>query len=493
MAVSTDSNPTAPDHTAAVYINGQRRDPASGNWIDSIDPATELPYARVARGSHDDVDAAVRAAAAAQPGWDAIGPAERGKLLMRLGDLLSAREREFAEIESRDVGKPLYEALDDVQTAVAYFRFYGEAADKVYNDRIPLPGGFGLTDRIPHGVTGHITPWNYPVMLLARTVAPALAMGNAAVLKPSEETSLSSVRAAMLATEAGFPDGVLNIVPGLGEEAGAALANHPGVDHMSFTGSREVGRKIMQACAEHMRPVMLELGGKSPSVVFDDVDVQAIVPKVRTALLWNNGQTCNAQSRVLVARSVRGELIEALAEDFRGLSIAPGLDDKDLASLVSRQQYDRVVGYLEIGRSEGARLVTGGGRPRDLDRGYFVEPTIFEADAGSRIAREEIFGPVLTVSSFDDEAEAVRLANGTPYDLAAAVWTQDIDRAFRVAGRLRAGQVYVNNWSLGTGVNLPFGGLRNSGFGREKGLAALAEYSAVRTTVVRVLGGLGGH
>jgi acyl-CoA reductase-like NAD-dependent aldehyde dehydrogenase len=490
---NTDTTNTDARLTASVYINGERRDPANGQWFDSIDPATGQPYARVARGTADDIDAAVAAAAAAQPGWDAIGPGERGRILMRLADIISSREREFAEVEARDVGKPLYEAIDDVQTAVAYFRFYGEAVDKVYNDRIPLPGGFGMTDRIPHGVTGHITPWNYPVMLLARTVAPALAMGNAAVLKPSEETSISSVMAAMAATEAGVHDGVLNIVPGYGEEAGAALSNHPRVDHMSFTGSREVGQKIMHACADHIRPLMLELGGKSPSVVFDDVSVEAIVPKIRTALLWNNGQTCNAQSRVLVANRVKGDLIEALAEDFRSLTVAPGLDDKDLASLVSQQQYERVTGYIALGRTEGARLVTGGNRPEHLPAGYFVQPTIFETTAHSRLAQEEIFGPVLTVTSFDDEAEALRAANGTPYDLAAAVWTQDIDRAFRVAGQLRAGQVYVNNWSLGTGVNLPFRGLRNSGFGREKGLAALAEYSATRTMVVRVQGGLGGH
>ncbi len=272
-----------PHLTAAVYINGQQREPVLGRWIDSIDPATGLSYAKVARSTREDIDAAVAAAAAAQPGWDAIGPGERGKILIRLADLISGREHEFAEIESRDVGKPLYEAIDDVQTAVAYFRFYGEAVDKFYNDRIPLPGGFGLTDRIAHGVTGHITPWNYPVMLLARTIAPALAMGNATVLKPSEETSLTSVLAAIVATEAGLPDGVLNVVPGLGEEAGAALIDHPRIDHMSFTGSREVGKKIMHACADHMRPVMLELGGKSPSVVFDDVAIEQIVPKIRTA------------------------------------------------------------------------------------------------------------------------------------------------------------------------------------------------------------------
>jgi len=480
------------DLTAPIYINGSQRDP--GGWIDSIDPATGKAFAKVARGTAADIDAAVAAASAAQPAWDALGPARRGELLQKLADALGANEAELARIEAQDAGKPVFEAVDDVQTAAAYFRFYGEAVDKFYNDKIPLEGGFGLTDRIPHGVTGHITPWNYPVMLLARTVAPALAMGNAVILKPAEETSLSSVYTARLATQVGFPDGVFNVVPGLGEEAGAALSGHPGIDHISFTGSREVGKLIMHASADVMRPLTLELGGKSPSVVFDDVDVELIAPKLRTALLWNNGQTCNAQSRILVSKKVHGHLLEALEAEFSKLEIAPGLEDKDLASLVSKQQYERVASYIEIGRAEGQRIVTGGRRPKHLDQGYFLEPTIFDVtDPGSRIANEEIFGPVLSVARFEDEEQAIRVANGTPFDLAAAVWTQDIDRAFRVAGQLRAGQVYVNNWSIGTGVNLPFGGIRNSGFGREKGIAALAEYSALKTTVVRVTGGVGGR
>jgi aldehyde dehydrogenase (NAD+) len=479
--------------TASVYINGHRRSASRGDWIDSIDPATAKPFAKVARGTADDIDAAVAAAREAQPGWDAIGPHARGRVLLRLADLVNENQQKLAELEAQDAGKPLTEAIDDIVGTEALFRYYGEAVDKVYTEKIALQGGFGLTDRVPHGVTGHITPWNYPAQLLARTVAPALAMGNASVLKPAEETSLTSVWIAELATQAGVPDGVFNVVPGHGHEAGAALTAHPDVDHVSFTGSREVGQLIMHACADAMRPLCLELGGKSPSVVFDDVDVEQILPTLRTSLLWNNGQTCNAQSRVLVSNKVHGDLIDALVEDFRSLTIGPGLEDKDLASLVSQAQYNRIYGYIEAGRNEGSRLLTGGGRPSHLPDGYFLEPTVFDVEPDSRIANEEVFGPVLAVAKFSDEAEAIRVANSTPYDLAAAVWTQDIDRAFRVADRLRAGQVYVNNWGIDSGVMLPFGGLRQSGFGREKGLAALSEYSALKTTVVRVSGGLGGR
>jgi aldehyde dehydrogenase (NAD+) len=479
--------------TASVYINGQPRSASSGDWIDSIDPATTKPFAKVARGTADDVDAAVAAARAAQPGWDAIGPHARGRVLLRLADLINKNQHSLAELEAQDAGKPLTEAIDDMVGTEALFRYYGEAVDKIHTEKIALQGGFGLTDRVPHGVTGHITPWNYPAQLLARTVAPALAMGNASVLKPAEETSLTSVWIAALATESGLPDGVFNVVPGRGHEAGAALTAHPDVDHISFTGSREVGQLIMHACADVMRPLSLELGGKSPSVVFDDVDVEQILPTLRTSLLWNNGQSCNAQSRVLVSRKVHDDLIDALLEEFQRLTIGPALEDRDLASLVSKAQYDRICSYIEAGRSEGSRLLTGGKRPSHLPDGYFVEPTIFEVEADSRIANEEVFGPVLAVATFSDEAEAIRIANATPDDLAAAVWTQDIDRAFRVAGQLRAGQVYVNNWGIDTGVMLPFGGLRHSGFGREKGLAALAEYSALKTTVVRVSGGVGGR
>ena len=481
--------------TLGLFIDGEEQPARDQAWFDDIDPATGEVFARVARGGRADVEAAVAAARRAQPEWDAIGPFARGRILIAVADAIDERQDEFARLETQDVGKPLHEAIDDIEIASAYFRFYGEAVDKVYSQKIPLEGGFALTDRIPHGVTGHITPWNYPLMLLARTTAPALAMGNACVLKPAEDTPLSSVRLAALAIDAGLPPGVLNIVTGYGEEAGAALTDHPDVDHMSFTGSGEVGGLVMMACARRMRPVTLELGGKSPSIVFGDVDVAEIVPTLRTALMWNAGQTCNAQSRILAERRVHDDLVEALAADISGLSIGPGLDDKDLGPLVSRAQLERVSGHVDAARdASGARVVVGGGRPEGLGGGFFFEPTLFDvSDPSSSIANDEIFGPVLAVVPFRDEQEVIQLANGTGYDLAAAVWTKDIDRAFRVAGQVRAGQVGVNTWSIGTGVSLPFGGLRGSGFGREKGIAALHEYSAVKTTIVRITDGVGGR
>jgi aldehyde dehydrogenase (NAD+) len=337
-------------------------------------------------------------------------------------------------------------------------------------------------------VTGHITPWNYPIQLFARTVAPALAVGNACVVKPAEDTPLTSLRTARLAREVGLPAGVLNVVTGLGAEAGAALSDHPDVDHLSFTGSRTTGERVMAASARQMRPVMLELGGKSPSILLPDVDVAELAPTLRTAVLWNAGQTCDAQSRILVDRAIHSDVLDALAAEFERVTVGPGVDDHDVGPLVSETQHGRVSQHVATARSDDrARLVSGGGRPEGLDDGWFFEPTIFDvSDASSPIATQEVFGPVLTIVPFDDEREAVRIANGVGYDLAAAVWTKDIERAFRVANRLRAGQVHINSWGIGSGVELSFGGIRRSGFGREKGLRALDEYSALRTTTVRV-------
>jgi acyl-CoA reductase-like NAD-dependent aldehyde dehydrogenase len=409
-------------------------------------------------------------------------------VLIAFADLVAAHADELTRTETLDVGKPLHESAVDVRGAEALLRFFGEAVDKAHTDKFNVDGGFAFTDRIPYGVTGHITPWNYPIQLFARTVAPALAVGNACVVKPAEDTPLTSLRMARLALEAGVPAGALNVVTGLGSEAGAALADHPDVDHLSFTGSRRTGELVMVACARQLRPVMLELGGKSPSIVLRDVDLAEIVPTLRSALVWNAGQTCDAQTRILVDQAIHSDLLDALVAEFAGLTIGPGIDDHDIGPLVSEVQHTRVSAHVEAARtSDGARLVYGGGRPEGLDEGWFFEPTIFDVtDASCPIANEEVFGPVLSVVPFRDEAEAVQLANGTGYDLAAGVWTKDIDRAFRIARQVRAGQVHINSWGLGSGVELPFGGIRHSGFGREKGLAALDEYSATRTTTVRV-------
>jgi aldehyde dehydrogenase (NAD+) len=471
-----------------LWVGGEDTAARSGKWFETVDPATGEPLAQVARGAAADVDIAVGAARAAQPGWAALGAAARGRVLAAVADAIAAARDELTRLETLDVGKPLHEAAVDVADAEALFRYYAEVADKIPTDKLTVEGGFAFTDRVPHGVTGHITPWNYPIQLLARTIAPSLAMGNTCVVKPAEDTPLSTVQVARIATAAGVPAGVLNVVTGFGAEAGAALADHPDVDHLSFTGSRATGERVMIASARQMRPVMLELGGRSPSIVMGDVDVAEIVPTLRTALLWNAGQTRDAQSRILVDRALHDDMLDALTAELAGLTIGPGIDDRDLGPLVSKIQHERVSGHVEAARTGGgARLVLGGGRPADLDDGWFFAPTMFDVtDPATRIANEEVFGPVLAVVPFRDEAEAVRLANGAGYDLAAAVWTKDIDRAFRLAGQVRAGQVHVNSWGIGSGAHLPFGGIRHSGFGREKGLAALDEYSALRTTTVRM-------
>jgi aldehyde dehydrogenase (NAD+) len=377
-------------------------------------------------------------------------------------------------LETLDVGKPLHEARVDVHHAERLFRFYGEAVDKVQTEKLTVDGGFAFTDRIPHGVTGHITPWNYPIQLFARTVAPALAVGNACVVKPAEDTPLTSLRVARFALEAGLPAGVLNAVTGLGAGAGSALADHPDVDHLSFTGSRATGERVMAASARQMRPVMLELGGKSPSILLGDVDVAELLPTLRSAVLWNAGQTCDAQSRILVDRAIHADVLDGLTADFAQVTIGPGVEDHDLGPLVSETQHGHVTAHVGAARkADGARLVTGGRRPDGLDHGWFFEPTIFDvSDPSSPIANQEVFGPVLTIVPVRDERDAVRIANGVGYDLAAAVWTKDIDRAFRLANQIRAGQVHINSWGTGSGVELSFGGIRRSGFGREKGLRA---------------------
>src|SRR3954447_12342980 len=482
----TQVSPTL--ETALMVIDGEDVAAAGGDWFETRDPASGRVLARVARGGAEDVDTAVRAAGAAQIQWGALAARVRGLVLLALADAIAAHAEELTRLETLDVGKPLHEARVDVGHAERLFRFYGEAVDKVHTEKLTVDGGFAFTDRIPHGVTGHITPWNYPIQLFARTVAPALAVGNACVVKPAEDTPLTSLRVARLALEAGLPPGVLNVVTGLGAEAGGALADHPDIDHLSFTGSRATGERVMVASARQMRPVMLELGGKSPSILLSDVDVAGLVPTLRSAVLWNAGQTCDAQSRILVDRAIHADVVDALAADFAQVEIGPGVEDHDLGPLVSEIQHGRVSAHVGAARdAAGARLVIGGGRPGGLDDGWFFEPTIFDVtDPAAPIANDEVFGPVLTIVPFRDEREGIRLANGVGYDLAAAVWTKDIDRAFRVASQVRAGQVHINSWGIGSGVELSFGGIRQSGFGREKGLRALDEYSALRTTTVRV-------
>lgn len=456
------------------------------------DPGTGEQVGAIPRGRAKEVNQAVRAAAEAFPAWSARSSYERGQALRRIARALAAARDELARLESLDTGKPLSQARGDVDVAARYFDFYAGLADKFGGYEIPIsPEYLALAQRVPYGVIGMIVPWNYPLQIASRGIAPALAAGNTAVVKPAEEASLTALRLAELAADAGLPPGVLNVVTGYGPEAGAALVAHPGVRHVSFTGSREVGEIVMAAAARQVKPVTLELGGKSPQIVFADADLDEVEPVLLRAILQNAGQTCSAGSRLLVEAAIADELVERLRSRFESVRIGRGEDDPDLGPLVSRAQLERVERHVAAARQAGLRLVTGGRRAAfgPLGRGYFFEPTIFtEVTADAPLFQEEVFGPVLAVTPFATAAEAVQLANATDFGLVAAIWTRDVSRAVAVANRLEAGQVFVNTYSAGGGVELPFGGFKESGIGREKGIEAMYTYTQTRTVVIRTSG-----
>ena len=477
------------DATDRVFIAGQWRGGAARETLPLINPSDGSTLAAIARGNAADIDAAVAAAQAALDGdWGRLTAAERGRLLMRLSARITEAADALARLEALDVGKPLKQAKADALAMARYFEFYGGAADKVMGETIPYARGTTvLTLREPHGVTGHIVPWNYPMQILGRSVGAALAMGNACVLKPAEEACLTGLALAQLAAEVGLPAGAVNVVPGLGEEAGAALSAHAGVAHVSFTGSVAVGRLVQTAAARHTAPVTLELGGKSPQVVFADADLDAALPFLVNAGIQNAGQTCSAASRILVERSCFDAVVSRMAERYRALRVGPALDDLDIGPLISARQKEIVEGYLGLARDLGLRVAGQASLPAGLPRGgCYVAPTLLApVDAGHRLEQEEIFGPVQVVVPFDDEADAIRIANGTPYGLVAGVWTKDGSRALRMAHALKCGQVFVNNYGAGGGIELPFGGVKASGHGREKGFEALYGFTALKTIAIK--------
>jgi aldehyde dehydrogenase (NAD+) len=409
-------------------------------------------------------------------------------VLMRMSALVLAQADRLAHLEALDVGKPLRQGRADAVALARYLEFYGGAADKVHGQTIPFVNGYtALTWREPHGVTAHIVPWNYPMQIIGRSVGAALAMGNACVLKPAEEACLTALAFAHIAQQAGLPAGALNVVPGLGEEAGAALAAHAGVRHISFTGSVAVGALVQSAAARHAVPVTLELGGKSPQLVFADAELDAALPFLVNAGIQNAGQTCSAASRILVHRSVFDEVVARMAARYRALRVGPALDDPDVGPLISRRQRELVQGYLDFARDSGLQIAAQTPLPASLPSGgCWLAPTLLApVDAAHRLAQEEIFGPVQVVLPFDDDAQALTLANGTAFGLVAGVWTRDGSRALRVARQLQCGQVFINNYGAGGGVELPFGGVKHSGHGREKGFEALYGFSSLKTVAIK--------
>ena len=477
-----------------MFINNQFVPSASGKTFPTYNPATGEIMAQVAEGDREDIDRAVKAARKAfeNPAWADMSPSQRGRLIWKLADLLEAHTEEFAQIESLDNGKPLAIArVADVPLAVDLFRYMAGWATKIEGNSIPISAGtkrtqyFAYTRREPVGVVGQIIPWNFPLLMAAWKLGPAVATGCCVVLKPAEQTPLSALLLAELIAEAGFPEGVVNVVTGYGETAGAALAAHPHVDKVAFTGSTEVGKLIVQAAAGNLKKVSLELGGKSPNIVFDDADMRSTVPGAASAIFFNHGQCCCAGSRLYVEKDMFDQVVEGVAEQAKKIKVGPGFEpDTNMGPLVSQEQLNRVCSYLESGFNEGAEAVVGG-KKKD-GAGYFVEPTVLvKTNPNMKVVREEIFGPVVTASPFTDLDRLVAEANNSDYGLAAGVWTRDISKAHRLANKLRAGTVWINCYNVFDAA-LPFGGYKQSGWGREMGHEVLELYTEVKAVCAAI-------
>lgn len=478
-----------PVQAKTIFIDGAWSAAASAQAIDVRSPTDGETFTAISRGGKTEIDSAVTAARRALQGtWGSMAGFERGRLMTKLSDLILANQEALAQCEAQDTGKPITQARTDIKATARYFEFYAGAADKVLGDVLPFLDGYQVTvQREARGVVGLIIPWNYPASMFGRTLAPALATGNTAILKPAEDASMSCIRLTELAAQAGFPAGVLNLVTGLGEEAGAALSQHPDVDFLSFTGSPEVGTLIQTAAAKNHVPCVLELGGKSPQIVFEDADFELAAKTIVGVITQNAGQTCSAGSRVLIQRSVYDRFMTMLAERMTAIRVGAPEADLECGPVINSTQAKNVQGFLDRAKQAGINVVAQGKMDSSaVKTGYFVPPTLFgPVPVDHELAQEEVFGPVLAAIPFEDEAQAVAIANGTAYGLVAGLWTENGARQMRVAKKLRVGQVFINNYGAGGGIELPFGGVKRNGHGREKGLEALKEYTVAKTIVLR--------
>ncbi|MCO6050494.1 aldehyde dehydrogenase [Mesorhizobium sp. RP14(2022)] len=475
-----------------AFIDGAYVEASSGERFERINPTTGNLLGTVAAGDSTDVDRAVRAARRAfESGvWSKMSPSDRGRRLIKFAELVERHAEELALLETLDMGKPISDSLSvDLPLSITCLRWFGEAVDKIYDEIAPTPGtAVAMMRRAPLGVVAAVVPWNFPLMMACWKIAPVLAAGNSVVLKPAEQSSYSAIRIAALAVEAGIPEGVFNVLPGKGETAGKALGLHMDVDCIAFTGSTEVGKLFMQYSGQsNLKRVGLECGGKSPNIIFADApDLKAAAVSAAWGIFYNQGEVCNAGSRVLVEESVREEVVDLIVETGKSMRVGNPLDPAtQIGAMVDERQTARVMEYIASGKAEGARLVSGGSKPSGLS-GCFVEPTVFDGvKPEMQIAREEIFGPVLSILSFTDENQAVSIANDTIYGLAAGMWTRDVNRTFRVSDRLNAGVVWVNCFDHGH-ISSPFGGFKQSGFGRDKSLHALDKYTDIKTTWINL-------